>query len=73
MKDLTVLSPEAVALQIERVASCLGPSTVELTLPLNTAKYPKLPFATVAGNQVVLQDGVQLSCRLLEVALGGYL
>ncbi len=73
MKDQTFLSPEAVALQIERVASCLGHSTVELTLPLNTAKYPKLPFATVAGDQVVLQDGLQLPCRLLQVVLGGYL
>jgi hypothetical protein len=37
IKDLTVPSPEAVAFQIERVASCLGPSTVEITLPLNAA------------------------------------
>jgi hypothetical protein len=33
IKDLMVPSPEAMAFQIERVASCLGPSTVELTLP----------------------------------------
>ena len=73
IKDLTVPSPEAVAFQIERVASCLGPSTVELTLPLNATECPKLPFAPVAGNQVVLQDGVQLPCCPLHVALGGYL
>jgi hypothetical protein len=48
IKDLTVPSPEAVAFQIERVASCLGPSTVELTLPLNATECLKLPFA-VAG------------------------
>ena len=66
IKDLTVPSPEAVAFQIERVASCLGPSTVELTLPLNATESPKLPFAPVAGNQVVLQDGVQLPCSPLH-------
>ena len=73
IKDLTVPSPEAVAFQIERVASCLGPSTVELTLPLNATECPKLPFAPVAGNQVVLQDGVQLPCSPLHFPLGRYL
>ncbi len=73
MDHLTVLFPEAVALHIKGIAACLGPSTVELTLPLNTAKYPQLPFAIVAGNQVVLQDGIQLPCSPLQVALGGYL
>ena len=73
IKDLTVPSPEAVAFQIERVASCLGPSTVELTLPLNATECPKLPFAPVAGNQVVRQDGVQLTCSPLHVPLGRYL
>jgi hypothetical protein len=70
IKDLTVPSPEAVAFQIERVASCLGPSTVELTLPLNATECPKLLFAPVAGNQVVL---VQLPCSPLHVPLGRYL
>ena len=64
---LTVLSPKAVACQVEWIASCLGPSTVELTLPLNAAKCPQLPFAIVAGNQVVLQDGIQLPCSPLHV------
>ena len=73
MDHLTVLSPEAVALQIKGIAACLGPSTVELTLPLNAAKCPQLPFAIVAGNQVVLQDGIKLPCSPLQVALGGYL
>ena len=73
IKDLTVPSPEEVAFQIERIASCLGPSTVELTLPLNATECPKLPFAPVAGNQVVLQDGVQLPRSPLHVPLGGYL
>ena len=73
IKDLTVPSPEAVAFQIERVASCLGPSTVELTLPLNATESPKLPFAPVAGNQVVRQDCVQLTCSPLHVPLGRYL
>ena len=73
IQDLTVPSPEAVAFQIEWVASCLGPSTVELTLPLNATECPKLPFAPVAGNQVVLQDGVQLPCTPLHVPHGRYL
>ena len=67
IKDLTVPSPEAMAFQINQVASCLGPSTVELTLPLNATECPKLPFAPVAGNQVVLQVGVQLPCSPLHV------
>ena len=73
IKDLTVPSPEAVAFQIARVPSCLGPSTVELTLPLNATECPKLPFAPVTGNQVVLQDGVQLPCSPLHILLGRYL
>jgi hypothetical protein len=73
MDHLTVLSPEAVALHIKGIAACLRPSTVEFTLPLNAAKCPQLPFAIVAGNQVVLQDGIQLPCSPLHVLLGGYL
>ncbi len=73
MEHLTVLSPEAVAFHIEGIAACLGSSTVERTLPLNAAKCPQLLFVIVAGNQVVLQDGIQLPCSPLQVALGGYL
>lgn len=73
VEDLTVLSPEAVPFHIEGIAVCIKPPTIELTLPLNAAKCPQLPFAVVAGNQVILQDGIQLSCRPLQVALGGYL
>jgi hypothetical protein len=73
MEHLPVLSPEAVAFHIEGIAACLGPSTVALPLPLNAAECPQLPFAIVAGNQVVLQDGIQLPCHPLQVALGGYL
>ena len=42
---LTVLSLKAVACQVEWIASCLRPSAVELTLPLNAAECPKLSFA----------------------------
>ncbi len=72
-RNLTVPSPKAVAFQIERIASCLGPSTIELPLPLNATECPRLPFAPVAGNQLVLQDGVQLPCSPLHVQLGRYL
>ena len=41
-------SSEAVVFQIEWIASGLGPSAVELTLPLNALEGPKLPFAIVA-------------------------
>ena len=59
MKHLTVFFPEAVACHIEGIATSLWPSTLALTLPLNRAECPQLPFAImiVAGNQVVLQDG----------------
>ena len=71
MKDLTVFSSEAVVFQIERIASGLGPSTVELALPLNATKCPKLSFAAVVGDQVVLKDGIQLPHTPLQVAFGG--
>ena len=69
MEHLTVLSPEGEAFHIEGIAACLGPSTVERTLPLNAAECQQLPFAIVAGNQVVLQDCIQLPCSPLQVAL----
>ncbi len=69
---LTVLSSKAVACQVEWIVSCLGPSAVELTFPLNAAECPKLSFDAVAGDQVVCQDGIQLPCRPLEAALWGY-
>ena len=58
MKYLTVFPSEAVVFQIEWIASGLGPSAVELTLPLNAPEGPKLPFATVIGHQVVLKDSI---------------
>jgi hypothetical protein len=63
---------------MEGIAASLGPSTVELILPLNAAEClsPQLPSATVARiprNQVILQDGIQIPCPPLQVALGGYL
>jgi hypothetical protein len=70
--NLTVLSPKAVSCQVEGIASCLWPPAVALTLPLNAAECPKLSFAALAEDQVVFQDGIQLPCRPLEAALGGY-
>ena len=71
MKDLTVLPPEAVVFQIERIASRLGPSTVELALPLNAAKRPKLSLAALAGDQVVFQDGINSPAVHSRSRLGG--
>ena len=64
--------PKVVACQIEGIAQCLGPSTVELIFPLNTAKGSKLSFAAMAGDQVIFQDGIQLPRSPLSVAFGGY-
>ncbi len=70
--NLTFLSPKAVSCQVEGIALCLWPPTVALTLPLNAAECPKLSFTALAEDQVVFQDGIQLPCRALEAALGGY-
>ncbi len=48
------------SLQIERISLGLGPSAVELALPLNATEGSKLSFATVIGDHVVLKDGIQL-------------
>ena len=72
-QNLAIFPPKAVAGQIERIAPCLGPSAVELTFPLNTAKGSKLSFAAMAGDQVIFQDGIQLPRSPLSVALGGML
>ena len=71
-KYLTVFSSEAVVFQIDRIASSLGPSTVELALPLNATKGLKLSFATVIGDQIVLKYGVQLPHSPLLITLGRY-
>ena len=70
-KDLAVLPPETVASQIEGIASCLA-AELTLPLPLNAAKGPKLSFAAVDGDHVIIQDGIQLPRRPLQVALRGY-
>ena len=72
MKYLTIFSSEAVVFQIEWIASGLGPSTVELALPLNATEGPKLSFSAVIGDQVVCKDGIQLPHTPLPVALWGY-
>ncbi len=46
--------------------------TVALTLPLNAAECLKLSFAALAEDQVVFHDSIQLPCRPLEAAVGGY-
>ena len=72
MKYPTVFPSEAVVFQIERIASGRCPSTVELALPLNATKGPKLSSAAVVGDQVVLKDGVQLPNSPLLITLGRY-
>ena len=72
MKYLTFLSSKAVVFHIERIASGLQPTTVELTLPLNATEGPKLSFSAVIGDQLICKDGIQLPHTPLPVALGGY-
>ncbi len=48
MVHLTVLCPEAVTFHIEGIAAGLGPSNVELTLPLNAAKCLELTSVKVS-------------------------
>ena len=72
MKYLTVFSSKAVGFHIERIASDLQPTTVELTLPLNATEGPKLSFSSLIGDQVVCKDGIQPPHTPLPVALGGY-
>ncbi len=52
---LTVLYTKAVACHVEWIALCLGPPTVELTLPLNAAECPKLSFATWLGTRLLFR------------------
>ena len=51
---LGVLSPKAMTIQIERIAASLGPSSVQLTLPLNGTKSPEM------RDKIPLQNSVQL-------------
>ena len=57
---------------IELITLGLGPTTVELALPLNATEGPKLSFATVIGDQVVLKVGIQLPHSPLLITLGRY-
>ena len=72
MKYLTVFPSKTVVFHIERIASGLQPTTVELTLPLNATEGQKLSFSSLIGDQVVCKDGIQLPHTPLPVALGGY-
>ena len=65
MKYLTVFPSKTVVFQIERIASGLQPTTVELTLPLNATEGPKLSFSSLIGDQVVCKDGS--SCPKLSL------
>ncbi len=71
MDHLTVLSPEAVAFHIEGIATCLGPSTVERTLPLNAAKCLQLPFAIVAGTRLFSRMAFSSPAVHSRLRLGG--
>ena len=63
---LGILAPKAMTIQIERIASSLGPSPVQLTLPLYSAKRPQLTSNLASGNQVAHKNVVQLlHCPLI--------
>ncbi len=55
--DLTVFVSEAMLFRLNCIVvkmSCLGPSPIEVTFPLNAAERLKLSFTAVSGDQVVL-------------------
>ena len=57
-------------IQIEWITASLGPSPVQLTLPLNSTKGPDMPTSQARGNQIVLQNSVQpLYCPLFPILL----
>ncbi len=65
MVHMTVLSPEAVAFDVEGIAACIGPSTVELTLPLNAAKCLELSQLTLVKVSITLMPPTIVCIRTL--------
>ena len=57
---LWILAPKSMPIQIERITTSLGPSSVQLALPLNSTKRPEMPTAWAGGNKVVQKNLVQL-------------
>ena len=57
---LWILAPKSMPIQIARITTSLGPSSVQLALPLNSTKRPEMPTAWAGGNKVVQKNLVQL-------------
>jgi hypothetical protein len=53
------LVPKTVALNIERIASCLRPTVEQFIFPLDTSKCVKMAMWTV--NEIASDDCVQLN------------
>ena len=63
---LGILAPKAMPIQIERITPSLGPSPIQLTLPLKSAKCSEMPAVWARGNKVLHQNVVQLlHCPLI--------
>ena len=60
MYYLWVLAPKSMPIQIEWITASLGPSSVQLALPLNSIKRPEMPAAWAGGNKVVQKNLVKL-------------
>ena len=48
------------SIQIERITASLGPSLIQITLPLNSAERSEMPTVRATRNKVFQQNVVQL-------------
>ena len=68
MYYLWILAPKSMPIQIERITTSLGPSSVQLALPLNSTKRPEMPSVWAGGNKVLQKNLVELlHCPLIPM------
>ena len=68
MYYLWILAPKSMPIQIEWITASLGPSSVQLTLPLNSTKRPEMPSVWAGGNKVLQKNLVELlHCPLIPM------
>ena len=64
---LWVLVTETMAIDVKRIASCLGSSVEVVTFPFDATK--RLKMTVRSTNNVVDENGVEFSCCPLVLAL----
>ena len=57
---LGILASKAMPIQIERITPILGPSPIQLTLPLDSTECSEMPAVRARGYKVIHQNVVQL-------------